>query len=175
MAYTNNNITAFDVEYPQDPQNALQWRRFLTHIRSHDDPTGNGVLSLYLKSSENVSVFIQLVDARRMGTAIAAQISKYNYRQLPIQSDFNLGPARPKWVLYKHTIPSRECWELFIGNLESPIYQYHYLFASREEAEEAHKAGQNAAPHYAAYILRHYFKEPLSHTSDTEYFPLNMP
>lgn len=175
MAYINTGITAFDVEYPRDPHDESQWRCFLNRIRSHDSPHRNGILFLYLKSSENVSVFIQLVDARQMGTAMAAQISKYNYRQLPIQSDFNLGPARPKWVLYKHEIPSRECWELFIGNLESPIYQYHYLFASHEEAIEAYKAAQNSAPHYAAYILRHYFKEPLSHTSDTEYFPLNMP
>lgn len=168
----------FTVDYPADPHDEKQWTEFLDAVRNQPicDNCYKKTIALYYGNAYDTYVFIKLLDGAQIGKAMAAQLSKSNYKYLPTERAMYATRDYPKWSLFEMNfmVGKKECYELFMGNLEDPDTQNHYLFASRDEAQRAFEAGHEAEPSYNAYILRHYF-EGNSPTSTTEYFPLQMP
>lgn len=168
----------FELQYPNDPNDEKQWTHFLDQVRNHppSEYSRGKCISLYFYNKIDTYAFIMLLDGNQLGKAMAAQLTKKNYRQLPIASEMDATVGNPKWELFEQNIlvGKKECWELFMGDLASENEQNHYLFGTFEEAQDAFKAGHDVNPLYNAYILRHFFK-PGAPTSTTEYFPLSMP
>lgn len=178
MTSSDDLLYMFKVKYPEDPNDEKQWCSFLDQVRNHpvSDYSKNKCISLYYHNDVDTYAFIMLLDGNQLGKAMAAQISKHNFKCLPIENDIYPTKDQPKWVLFEQDfmVGKKECWELFMGNLDEPSEQYHYFFSTYTQAVEAFKAGNDINPKYNAYILRHYFKQGCP-TSATEYFPLVMP
>jgi hypothetical protein len=168
---------AFDAKYPDDPIDEKQWISFLDKIRSYKQAeNATNHIGLYQSDGDQLFAFVKLLNFRFIGDAMAAQVSKHNYRQVPTFDGALPTPAAPKMCLFNMPILRHgECWELFVGNLEDPDDQHHYILGSYDEALVAFHTAMETAPHYSAYILRHYFASPNSFTSTTDYIPLKMP
>lgn len=167
----------FDVELPSDPNDEKQWIYFLDSIRNYtpSDNCKNKTIALYFWDIDTY-IFCLLIDGNQIGKAIATQLSKLNYKQLPTTGELNPTPGNPKWVLFEldFMVGKKECYELFMGDLNNTDEQNQYLFGSIQETKDAYEAGRDANPDYHAYVLRHYFL-PGAATSTTDYIPLNMP
>lgn len=178
MTSSDNCEYMFRVKYPTDPEDEKEWTSFLEQVRNHpvSDHAKGKVLSLYLAGPDTYA-FIMLIDGKQLSRAMAAQLSKQNYKQLPIEGDMDATETTYKWSIFEQDIMvggKKDCWELFMGDINSYMEQYHYIYGSYDEAQTAFKAGHDANPAYNAYILYHYFEDGKS-TSTTRYEPLIMP
>lgn len=157
----NDTMYYFNVKYPDNPLNEADWTRFLNEVRNHPvSPALIGKTIAMFYFTKETSAFITLLNGSHFCKAVATQISRTNYTNLPIREEKTVTDVHDKWGFVE--LNKKECYELTYRTNDAVC---SYIHDTYEDTYEAYLECHKTYPYGDGVITKHTINNTLTGTS----------